>query len=95
MANKQIVDQKKAEQMEKLRHEQELAERAAKEERKRKASEAKVFLDKQKTKLTKDFEETYKRRDDIILKEEQKKKLEKDNEDRLKNQMSKYISNTK
>ena len=95
MANKQIVDQKKAEQMEKLRHEQELAERAAKEERKRKQSEAKVFLDKQKTKLTKDFEETYKRRDDIILKEEQKKKLEKDNEDRLKNQMSKYINNTK
>lgn len=80
--------------MEKLRQEQDLAEKMAKVDRKRKTSEAKLFLEKQKDKLQKEFEETYKRKDDIIMREEEKKKLEKDNKDRLNKQMSKYIQNT-
>ena len=41
------------------------------------------------------FNDTYKKRDDIILRQEEQKKLEKANEARLKEQMSKYIKDTK
>lgn len=91
---KAIIEQKKKEQVDKMREEQEQHQKAAEEEQKRRESERKVFLAKQKTKISKEFEETYKRRDDLILREEEKKKLEKDNEDRLKRQMTKYIKAT-
>ena len=55
----------------------------------------KEFLAKQKKKLKGEFQDTYKNRDDLIVRKEQVKAQEEKNQVRLKKQMDKYIKDTK
>ena len=99
----QLKAQKNKEEIEKIR-EKTVEELRQKKEQEQKEAEVKAKLDEkirrafmaeQRKKLTQSFEETYKRRDDIILRKESMERLEKENEKRLKDQMEKYIASTK
>ena len=55
----------------------------------------KEFLAKQKKKLKGEFQEKYQARDDLIVKKEQATKMQEKNEANLKDQMNKFIKDTK
>jgi hypothetical protein len=88
----ETVKQKNLDDLKKRR-----AEEEAKAEIEKKMADKirQTFLAKQKAKLKGGFNDTYKRRDDVILRQEEQNKLAKANEARLKEQMSKYIKDTK
>lgn len=92
---KEEVDQIKAKNLEELKKKRAEEEAKAEIEKKMADKIRQTFLAKQKAKLKGGFNDTYKRRDDIILRQEEQNKLEKANEARLKEQMSKYIKDTK
>ena len=56
---------------------------------------AKEYLENQKAKLQEQFEDTYKRRDDLLLKKEQAEKLKANNMKRIKDQMQILINEGK
>ena len=89
------VDKLRAKNMEELQKKKQ-EEEAEQEKQKRVAEKIrKDFLQKQKSHLTNTFQQTYKQRDDLILRQEEQKNLEKENEAKLKVQMEKFIKESK